>query len=288
MRDETVVRLRRGLEAMPGNGRDAFLRGVTGVEEALFGRFIASLPPARAVTAILASTVERVGAIAPISETHIRLLCIGDRNRLMLALHRALYGNSVALVAPCLGPNCGRTMDLDIAIDQLLALPDADDEPSTNTLRVEVAGRAIEVGFRLPNGEDQEAAATLAADDLGTAADLLLRRTLVSLTAQDGKPVAIDDVLADLRQPLAAAFAARDPEAEIVLRLECPDCGHVTPADLDPYDLFRSRTRHSPDILIDVDRIARAYHWSEAEIMALPVARRRRYLAMIEAAGAPA
>ncbi|MGD9535606.1 MAG: hypothetical protein AB7P52_03690 [Alphaproteobacteria bacterium] len=288
MRDETVVRLRHGLDTNGGQSCNAVLRGVTGVEEALFGRLIASLLPARAVTAILASTVERIGAIVPISETHVRLLCIGDRNRLMLALHRALYGNNVALVASCLGPNCGRTMDLDIAIDQLLTLPDADDEPSANTLRAEVAGRAIEVGFRLPNGEDQEAAATLSADDLETAADLMLRRTLVSLTAQDGKPVLIDDVLADLRQPLAAAFATRDPEAEIVLRLECPDCGHVTPADLDPYDLFRSRTQHAPDILFDIDRIARAYHWSEAEIMALPVARRRRYLAMIEAAGAPA
>jgi hypothetical protein len=285
MRNETVVRLRRGLDGARADGRDAVLRGVTGVEEALFGQAIASLPPARAITAILAPALERIGSTAPISEHHVRRLAIGDRNRLLFALHRALYGNRVALVAQCLGPDCGRTLDLDVVIDRLLDQAGDDDAPATSRLQVEIEGRALVVVLRAPNGEDQEAAGEFATDDLARAADLLLRRTILSVTALDGEQADVDALLPALRQPLGEAFAALDPEAEIVLRLECPECGHLTPADLDPYDLFRSRALESSDVLVDVDRIARAYHWSEAEIMALPVSRRRRYLAMIEAAG---
>jgi hypothetical protein len=32
----------------------------------------------------------------------------------------------------------------------------------------------------------------------------------------------------------------------------------------------------------DVHRLARAYHWSEEDVLALPVTRRRRYLAHVD------
>jgi hypothetical protein len=36
-------------------------------------------------------------------------------------------------------------------------------------------------------------------------------------------------------------------------------------------------------LLLEIDQLARAYHWSEADILAIPAARRRRYLALIDA-----
>jgi hypothetical protein len=38
----------------------------------------------------------------------------------------------------------------------------------------------------------------------------------------------------------------------------------------------------------DVHRLASVYHWSEADILALPLPRRRRYLARLDADGTEA
>jgi len=61
----------------------------------------------------------------------------------------------------------------------------------------------------------------------------------------------------------------------------CPECGTARAVDLDPYGALR----HRPDtLLLQVHRLAWHYHWSEAEILALPRPRRLRYLQLIDQA----
>jgi len=76
-----------------------------------------------------------------------------------------------------------------------------------------------------------------------------------------------------------AAWAAADPLAVTELALTCPACGHRWPeeADLGPF-VWRKVDAWAESLLDDVAQLARAYGWRESDVLALPPARRRRYL----------
>ena len=61
----------------------------------------------------------------------------------------------------------------------------------------------------------------------------------------------------------------------------CPECDAELLVEVDPY-LTLSLARD--EIFGEVHTLARHYHWSEAEILALPQARRRLYLGLIDRA----
>lgn len=106
---------------------------------------------------------------------------------------------------------------------------------------------------------------------------LALERALVSL---DGglESLAVGD-----RTALEQALAASIPE-EIRLNLECQSCGQQLSAPFDPCAAFFAELKeHSKTLLDDVHTLARAYHWSERQILRLPLRRRLAYLMRIEA-----
>ena len=81
---------------------------------------------------------------------------------------------------------------------------------------------------------------------------------------------------------MSAALAELDPQAEITIDAVCPSCDEPVNALVDAAGiLFAELTRGDERLLREVDAIARAYHWSEAEILGLDVHRRRRYLELI-------
>ena len=59
----------------------------------------------------------------------------------------------------------------------------------------------------------------------------------------------------------------------------CPACGATHPVALDPYVVMRGPASELYD---EVHTLAWHYHWSEAEILALPRARRQLYLRLID------
>ena len=120
--------------------------------------------------------------------------------------------------------------------------------------------------MRLPTGADLIAAA--AADQ----EDALLRRCLL-----DAAPPPLDEFMSIAE----AQIAERDPCAEIVFATQCTTCGAAISGRLDPLALLRSEMDARGGMLSELDQIARAYHWNEGEILALPAYRRRRYLDLI-------
>ena len=73
--------------------------------------------------------------------------------------------------------------------------------------------------------------------------------------------------------------ATRSPE--IVLSSHCTDCGAPIAGRVDPLELLLAEMARHGGVLAEFDTIARAYHWSEAELLALPAFRRRRYLRLL-------
>ncbi|MEM8796314.1 MAG: hypothetical protein AAGE61_12165 [Pseudomonadota bacterium] len=79
---------------------------------------------------------------------------------------------------------------------------------------------------------------------------------------------------------LSEALEALDPAADIWLNTQCPECGAPHSFALDPVHFFAIElSQIAQRTLQDVVDIARVFHWSEADILALPEARRAFYVA---------
>jgi hypothetical protein len=83
---------------------------------------------------------------------------------------------------------------------------------------------------------------------------------------------------ARLRGRIERAMAALAPEVSRELAGSCPECGETVEAMLHVTRLVVAEfLREAANLYDEVDLIARAYHWREAEILRLPRQRRRAY-----------
>jgi len=101
----------------------------------------------------------------------------------------------------------------------------------------------------------------------------------------EGLP-ANDRVLVALLDLRVAEF---DPQAEIELSVTCPACGATFTTELDAGDLLYSDlVARQGDLDLAIHLLALHYHWSEDDILDLPIARRRRYVeALVDGLTAP-
>ena len=77
-------------------------------------------------------------------------------------------------------------------------------------------------------------------------------------------------------------MAERDPQAETILELVCPECETAFTAPFDAADyLHRELRDHGRAVYREVHQLALAYHWSETEILAMTRQRRRLYLGLL-------
>ena len=262
--------------------RDAHVRSLTGAEEELLGDSGAGPLPAERTTELLAGCVKRIGA-ADASTELVRGLTVGDREALLLEVRRLTFGERIDASVTCPSAACGERLDLELGIGDLLLQP-YEEEEEWQEASVSSAGSARRVRYRAPTGGDQEDAARLA-PDLGAATRLVTERC-ARVAGADGEPLA--DVPDDVAEALPELLARRDPQAEIVLSLTCPAC--KTPFrvlfDAGEY-LHRELASDRHRLLEEIHSLALHYHWGEAEIMAMPTGRRRRYLELLADAVQP-
>ena len=192
-------------------------------------------------------------------------LPLGAINASLLRLRSATFGPHIAGHADC--TQCGQRLAFTVDTRQMLpAHGDDNNDPAPR--ETEVAGLRV----RAPSLRDLAAVATQT-NALQAARALLARCTLAGDLAQ------IDD--AALRQ-VEDALDALDPQADLVLALHCVACGHAGEAQLDAGALLWEEIEVRAHVLLgEVHRLASAYGWSEAQILALSPARRASYLAMV-------
>ena len=129
------------------------------------------------------------------------------------------------------------------------------------------------IAWRPPDSRDVRAAAET--EDVAAAECVLLERCI------DGE--ATDEV----RRAVTAAMAKADPLAEVLLDVSCPSCGESFAADVDVARFVWAEVRtRALGLLRDVDALARAYGWTEEQVLALGAARRATYLELAAEAGA--
>lgn len=199
---------------------------------------------------------------------------LGRRNERLLAAHEALFGPRLECLAQC--PDCHTGVEFAFAVADLC--PPA--PPLSEPLRVTHNGWTLTA--RLLQAQDLVAAAAQA--DVAAARQVLLDRCLLTASNAEGASVAANELDASVVHALGERLKEADPQADLTLALSCPECGSAWEAPFDPAAFLWQEVRASVSrIFRDVHDLARAYGWSEAEILALPPARREAYLQRIRA-----
>ena len=229
----------------------------------------ATTPPARLVTGVLA----KCGGLP---EEEAARLTVGQREALLLQLRSLTFGDRMSCVLRCPRAECGERMDLDLRASELIL-----DSPQKAAGIHEVAVDDWLVKFRVPDGADQEAVARMAYGDEQRAVEILLSRCVQSVERDGRRASGIPAAIADR---ISETMAEIDPQAEIALDARCPACGQAFRTILDTASFFFTEiATRARALLGEVHLLASAYHWSEAEILAMPEPRRRRYLDLADA-----
>jgi hypothetical protein len=226
-------------------------------------------------TATCRAPVERALALAAAAEPPSGIddtarLPLGRRDARLLALHRALSGPVLEATAPC--PACAAWAEFAVDADALLRQADGAPPPAP----VEVDGFLVD--WRPLDSCDLAAAETTG--DAGAAERTLLSRCVTVVRSPDGD-VEAAALPASVRDALSQSMAEADPLAEVLVNVACPACGSAFVADLD-VGAFVWAELHArvQRLLRDVDALARAYGWTESEVLALGERRRTAYLAL--------
>lgn len=201
---------------------------------------------------------------------------LGERNARLLALHAQWFSNELELLSHC--PACGTAAQFSADCAALAAQPPAPGA-ALPLHRLEADGHAIE--FRLPAPADI-AAASAAHDDEAFVGELLA--SCVLACTRDGVPVSPQNLPAPVRAALSQRMEALDPAASVSFALECPQCNTPWEARLDVGQPLRQKLQAAAErVLLDVDGLARAYGWTEPEVLRLSPARRAAYLQLATA-----
>jgi hypothetical protein len=195
-------------------------------------------------------------------------LSIGHRDSCLMDLRQRLFGSAVETASACTG--CGSPIAIEFDVDHVRA-PHA--APGT-VVEVNVGDRRLR--FRLPNSTDLLAIEE--ETDPARAERRLLDRCLHGEEADDSARAQAE------AERISKALADADPQAELLLRIACPDCGAVADSRFDiVLHLWSEIEDWVSGLLEDVGRLAARYGWSERDILAMTHARRQVYLDLIEA-----
>lgn len=191
-------------------------------------------------------------------------LTAGELEARLLALRERTFGPELEGVAVC--PACGERCETALRTSDILALP-----PGREPVLVERDGIAVQA--RLPRGDDIAHAMRLR--DPEAIRRAMLERCIVRAS--------VDPIPEEILDEVEDALAAADPRADVQLALTCPACAHEWLLRFDAAAFFWSELAAAAErVLHEVDVLARAYGWSESEILSMSARRRALYVERIE------
>jgi hypothetical protein len=258
--------------------REAELRMLTGADEEFMAISSQGMLPVAWTNALLSRCVTRLSGIDAVTPQAAASLTVGDREALVLHLRRLTFGERMQCILTCPQPDCGKLMDLELKVSDLLQPPNPHPVPLYE-LSVEKDGERYRIRFHLPTGADQEAAGRQASIDIRAASDVLLQRCVEDIVSEEDHR---RNGSFELLTELPARMTELDPQAELVLHMTCPECGEAFSSIFDASTYLMQETGADLDNLYrEVHLLAIYYHWSEAEIMGMNTSKRRRYLNLL-------
>jgi hypothetical protein len=202
-------------------------------------------------------------------------LPIGQRDLRLLTVRELTFGPQLTGVVRC--PSCRAQLELTFtaAATRAGAELQAGGElaaPPTYS----VASGDYELHYRLPMSTDLAAIAH--ERNLDRARELLLARCILAVS-HEGAPASLRAAPRELLDAAVEDMARRDPQGDVQIAFTCSTCGEANQVAFDiaaffwaEIDAWVTRT------LRDVHRLAAAYGWREADILAMSARRRQFYL----------
>jgi hypothetical protein len=222
-------------------------------------------PTRRALTLLVAASPES-------SIEELAALSVGRRDARLLQLREWTFGRLLQSYCQC--SNCGERLELTFNMEDI-----------KSTREAELAGELslttseYKVRFRLPDSSDL--AALCSNETLADATAHLINRCVLGVKRIGDKQPA-EKLPVDLLDVLAEAMERADPQGNVELAGQCASCGNRWTAPFDIESFFWNEINAwAIRILREVDSLARAYGWSEAEVLGLSPWRRQCYLEMI-------
>ena len=220
-------------------------------------------PVDRALTLLAAAFPET-------SREELIALSVGQRDARLLSVRERLFGPRLRGFAPC--PGCDERLEFDLEVEDVRVAPDAEADEVPYAL----SAGGYELRFRLPDSLDLAAVARSENTPRGRL--LLVDRCVVGCR-RDGVDVEARSLPEAVISALSEALEARDPQADVRLDLVCPACdlGWQVSLDIGAFLWAEVRAR-ARRLLGEVQTLARAYGWREADILSMSPVRRRFYL----------
>ena len=196
----------------------------------------------------------------------VRSLTLAQRDWLLLLLHQRSFGHDIVGDVRC--PSCHDVTGIRFHARDVVPTPPA---PAPVTVALP-SGRSVVI--RPLTAGDHEYFASLGPLDAdaqrNAAASRVVEPPLPDLSVED-------------QQVLANAIEDGLPDP-VHLDVTCEACGTKLTAPFDPGRFLLAELRaHSRALIDDVHLIAMSYHWSENDILTLPLKRRLAYLDRIDA-----
>ena len=199
-------------------------------------------------------------------------LSVGQRDARLIEAQAAMFGERLDGVAAC--PHCGERLEFEI---DLADLPRESAPSAGAPITIEDGGLRLSV--RPPDSSDLSAIA--AARSVEDGRRLLLQRCV----AVDGGTGGNTDVAllpAVVLDRISALLSEREAQADVTLAMQCVACGHAWQLLFDiGVFLWSEIEACASRLLAEVDALARAYGWREADILAMSGTRRAAYLDMV-------
>jgi hypothetical protein len=209
------------------------------------------------------------------SMQELEMICIGERDFLLLLLREETFGSRLVCLAEC--PGCNERMEVAFSVQDILL------DPAIKTGEVlSIAVSGYDVRYRLVCGQDLIAIAGI--EDPTLARSILLDRCILAVSLNDEnitEHISLDELPIDVLSAVVDGMEQADPQADVQLSLTCSSCGFEWHAGFDIVSFFWSEIDNwAHRILRDVHTLARAYGWSESDIMEMSPLRRQIYLEM--------
>ena len=230
-------------------------------------------------TFLLTNCIKRIGPFNVITPELVKSLTLGDREALLLHIRRMTFGDKLNCVIDCTNEDCECKIGLDLKLSDLL-LPSYQKAQEQYQKTITHKGVKYKVDFRLPTGLDQEEIAGIAKEDPEGASDRLIKACILKIDQNGGK--CATQIPSSVYDEVFNRIDQLDPQAEIGFKLKCPECNREFNTILDAGIYFRNELQYNINELYnEIHFLAYHYHWSEHEIMAMSIGKRRLYCDML-------